>query len=165
MSYGHGIAVAPLQFAAATAALFNGGVRVQPTVLRGSTLPPAASAIITAETARQMARLFRLNVMTNDGTGQQAEAPGYRVGGKTGTADIASKGGYRNAEVISSFVAAFPMDKPEYVSLVLLFEPQVTDATGGKRTASVNAAPVTGRLIRRIAPLLNVAPLTVAATQ
>ena len=166
VSYGHGLAVAPLQFAAAAAALLNGGTRMTPTFLKAQPgARPAAERLVTAETSRQMARLFRLNVMDADGTGKRADVPGYRVGGKTGTADVASGGSYEAKAVISSFLGAFPMDDPRYLTFVLLFEPKGVAETGGQRTASTNAAPVTGRLIGRIAAQLGVEPLNVAATQ
>lgn len=165
MSYGHGIAVAPLQFAAASASLFNRDALVQPTFLRRAEPLSEMHAVVTSETSRQMARMFRLNVMEDDGTGKRADVPGYRVGGKTGTADLAAGGAYKAKSVISSFLAAFPMDDPRYLTLVLLFEPQGTSETGGQRTASTNAAPVTGRLIARIAPQLGVAPVLIAETQ
>lgn len=164
-SYGHGIAVAPLQFAAASASLFNGHGRIVPTFLRADGAAHDRPAVVTAETSRQMARLFRSNVIDAEGTGERADVAGYRVGGKTGTADLAGTGGYKAKSVISSFLAAFPMDAPRYMTFVLLFEPNGTAETGGQRTASTNAAPVTARLITRIAPQLGVAPVLIAATQ
>ena len=166
MSYGHGIAVAPLQFAAAAASLLNGGTLVKPTFLRFR--PEAATKPVQVAsdlTSREMARLFRLNVLDPNGTGKRADVQGYRVGGKTGTADRAESGRYEEKTVISSFLGAFPMDAPQYLTFVLLFEPKGTVETGGQRTASLNAAPVTGRLIRRIAPQLSVAPLMPEVTQ
>ena len=166
MSYGHGIAVAPLQFAAATAAILNGGQYRLPTFVRFRKEGEAAPVRVTnALTSREISRLFRLNVIDPQGTGKRAEVPGYRVGGKTGTAERADGGRYQEKAVISSFLGAFPMDKPEYLTFVLLFEPKASEETNGQRTASMNAAPVTGRLIRRIAPQLGVAPLSVETTQ
>jgi cell division protein FtsI (penicillin-binding protein 3) len=92
------------------------------------------------------------------GTGRRAEAHGYGIGGKTGTAELPGRGGYREKAVISSFLGAFPMEAPRYLSLVMLFEPQGTPETKGRITAGVNAAPVTGRIVTRIAPLLGVLP-------
>ncbi len=166
VSYGHGIAVAPLQFATAAAALVNGGTKVVPTFLRyraGSAAAPAT--LVTAETSREMARLMRLNVLDADGTGKRADVPGYRVGGKTGTAERADVGGYQKKAVISSFLATFPSDDPHYLTFILLFEPDGIGEPGGQRTASTNAAPVTARLIRRIAPQLGVAPQETALTE
>jgi cell division protein FtsI (penicillin-binding protein 3) len=166
VSYGHGIAVAPLQFASAAASLLNGGISITPTVLKYQAGTNAkATRLVTRETSSAMARLFRLNVMDADGTGKRADVPGFRVGGKTGTAELAEKGRYDKQAVLSSFVAAFPMDDPQYLTFVLLFEPKGTEDNGGKRTASTNAAPVTGRLIGRIASQLGVAPMSVVATQ
>ncbi|MEQ1716423.1 MAG: penicillin-binding protein 2 [Hyphomicrobium sp.] len=165
MSYGHGIAVAPLQFAAAAASVLNGGNRVTPTFVRYRSDTAKPPSVTTDLTSREMARLFRLNVMDASGTGKRADVPGYRVGGKTGTAERADNGRYREKAVISSFLGAFPMDSLQYLTFIALFEPKASVETGGQRTASSNAAPVTGRLIRRIAPQLAVAPLNIEQTQ
>lgn len=162
IAYGHGLAVAPLQFAAAAAALVNGGELVKPTFLR-SQGDGAKTRVISAETSRQINELMRLNVTEPSGTGKRAEVPGYRVGGKTGTAEMAAVGGYAKKSVISSFVAAFPMDKPQYVVMVMLFKPQATEETKNEITAGHNAAPTAGRVIARIAPLLGVQPEPIAS--
>jgi cell division protein FtsI (penicillin-binding protein 3) len=164
IAYGHGLAVAPLQFAAAAGALVNGGTRVLPTFIKP---PPEAGqanvALIRSETSARIAELMRRNVTDPAGTGTRADVPGYSVGGKTGTADIPGPGGYRKQAVISSFLAAFPMNRPKYLVLVLLFEPKPTDATGGEVLAALNAAPTTGRIIARIGPLLGMLPGAAAA--
>jgi cell division protein FtsI (penicillin-binding protein 3) len=165
MSYGHGIAVAPLQFAAATASILNGGKRVQPRYVRFADAPAKPEAVTSELTSREIARLFRLNVLDPSGTGERAEVPGYRVGGKTGTAERADNGRYKEKAVISSFIGAFPMDQPQYLTFVVLFEPEANEESGGHRTASSNAAPTTARIIARIAPQLGVAPLAVSTTQ
>ncbi|MBN9247634.1 MAG: penicillin-binding protein 2 [Hyphomicrobium sp.] len=165
-SFGHGIAVAPLQFAAAAATLFNGGKTVHPTFLRKFDAGTAdGKPVISAATSREMAELMRANVVDKDGTGGKADVPGYRVGGKTGTADIASKGGYTANAVISSFLAAFPTDDPQYLTFVVLFEPKGIPDTKGHRTGGTNAAPVTGELIARVAAQLGVAPEFATARQ
>lgn len=159
VAYGHGLAVAPIQFAAAAAALINGGERVEPTFVRrapGET--PKRERVISRETSALMSAIFRRNVTDPQGTGSRADVPGYRVGGKTGTAEIAGRGGYRKHAVISSFLAAFPMDRPKYLVLVILFEPQPSKKTHGHVTAGLTAAPVAGKVIARVAPLLGVKP-------
>ena len=157
IAYGHGLAVAPIQFAAAAAALVNGGHRVTPTFLKRS--PEDVSPgprVIAPETSARLRELMRRNVTDRSGTGRRAEVPGLRVGGKTGTAELPGRGGYRRNAVIASFLAAFPMDAPRYLTLLMLFEPKPTPETLGQVTAGVNVAPATGRLIARIAPLLGV---------
>lgn len=154
ISYGHGIAEPALQFAAAAASLVNGGIYVRPTLVLS---PGTAKAgrrrrrVFSRRTSEQMRALWRLNVISGKGTGKRADVPGYAVGGKTGTADIAGKGGYRKRATIASFIAAFPMNSPRYLTFVVLFQPT-------PRTAGLTAAPTTRRLIRRIAPMLGVLP-------
>jgi len=165
-SFGHGIAVAPLQFAVAAATILNGGKTVHPTFLRKFDAGAAdGKPVVSPATSRQIAQLMRANVVDKDGTGGKADVPGYRVGGKTGTADIASKGGYTSNAVISSFLAAFPTDDPQYLTFVMLFEPKGVADTGGRRTGGTNAAPVTGQLIARVAAQLGVAPQINTARQ
>lgn len=156
-SYGHGIAVSPLQFAAAAAALVNGGTRVAPTYLRrpaGEVEP--GERVIAEKTSLEFNALMRGNVAERDGTGRRADVPGIEVGGKTGTAELPGKGGYKEKSVISSFLAAFPMSQPKYITLVSLFEPQPISETGMQITAGRNAAPVTAQIIARIAPQLGI---------
>lgn len=159
IAFGHGIAVTPLQFAVAVAGLINGGRRIVPRLVAGGGQGGGDSdRVVSSATSRKMRELLRLNVTSSIGTGRRADVPGYEVGGKTGTAEQASDGGYKRKSVISSFVAAFPMADPKYLTYVLLFEPQPVTASDGKITAGHNAAPVSARLIRRVAPLLGVAP-------
>lgn len=159
VAYGHGIAVAPIQFAAATAAVINGGTAVTPTYFRrGGEASPSAQRVVSEETSRSLCVLLRRNVTESAGTGKRADVPGYRVGGKTGTAEMPGRGGYQEKSVVSSFLAAFPMDAPQYLVMVLIFEPKGTEAAAGEILAGRNAAPTAGRVIGRIAPLLGVKP-------
>ena len=163
-SYGHGIAVAPLQFAAAAATLINGGHRVQPTFVKR--LPDAGFAkvsVVKPATSGDIRKIMHRNVTDPKGTGKRANVPGYPVGGKTGTAEIAGAGGYKKDAVISSFLAAFPMNKPKYLVFVLLFEPKGTSESGGEVLAGLNAAPTAGRIVRRVGPLLGLLPMLEAA--
>jgi cell division protein FtsI (penicillin-binding protein 3) len=164
IAYGHGLAVAPLQFAAAAAALINGGNRVLPTFIKQA--PDAGHAnvpLIEAATSARLREVMRRNVADPAGTGKRADVPGYQVGGKTGTAEIPGPGGYREKAVISSFLAAFPMSQPKYLVFVLLFEPKPTAAASGEVLAGLNAAPTAGRVIARIGPLLGILPGTTAS--
>jgi len=155
VAFGHGIAVSPLQFAGAVAAVINGGWSVPPTLIK-SDGPVEPHQVLSADTSETIRRLMRLNVL--QGTGSLAAAPGFLVGGKTGTAEKAENGRYQSDASVSSFVGAFPMNDPKYVVLVLLDEPQGNERTKGYATAGWTAAPVVSRVISRIGPLLGMEP-------
>lgn len=157
VSYGHGIAVTPLHLAAAYAALVNGGIWRPTTLLK---VAPGKEAqgrrVFKASTSARMRQLLRMIVV--DGTGKSANAAGFRVGGKTGSAEKPGVRGYNRTSLVSTFAAAFPMDRPRYVIISMLDEPQGTVATSYQRTAAFNAAPIVGRVVPRIGPLLGIVP-------
>jgi cell division protein FtsI (penicillin-binding protein 3) len=157
IAYGHGMAVSPLHLATAAAAIINGGILHQPTLVKSSDgVRPEGKRVISPETSAEMRGLMRLVV--TEGTGRQAEVPGYMVGGKTGSAEKPGKSGYRATALVSSFVGAFPMDDPKYVVLAMIDEPHGTAATYGFRTAGWTAAPVVGRVVARMATILDLPP-------
>ena len=153
IGYGHGIAVTPLHLINGFATLVNGGIARPPTLLRQSG-DVTGQRVVTRETSDTMRALMRMVVET--GTGRQAEAAGYLVGGKTGTAEKAVAGGYKKNALITTFVGAFPIDAPRYAVLVMLDEPHGTTATHGYAGAGWNAAPTVGRIVAEIAPMLGV---------
>jgi cell division protein FtsI (penicillin-binding protein 3) len=158
IGFGQGIAVAPLQLAMGYATLFDGGIYHPPTILKigpSHQIPPG-KRVFTADTSYKMRSLLRLVVMK--GTGKQADAPGYRIGGKTGTAQKLINGHYSQTINLTSFAGVFPMDDPRYVIVVMLDEPKATKETYGFTTAGWNVAPVVSRTVSRIAPMLGVAP-------
>jgi cell division protein FtsI (penicillin-binding protein 3) len=157
-SFGHGFAVQPMQGAAVAAALVNGGKLIPPTLLKrdAETANALAQQVIKPSTSADMRYLFRLNV--TDGTAGKAGVPGYRVGGKTGTAEKVVNGRYSKEHRLTSFVGAFPMDDPQYVMLIMLDEPKPLPETYGYATSGWNAVPTAGKVIARIAPLLGVMP-------
>ena len=159
ISFGHGFSVAPIQAAAAGAALMNGGLLMQPTFLprTAEQAQKLSRRVVQPHTSDLMRELFRMNV--DEGTARKAGVPGYRVGGKTGTAEKVVNGRYSNTKLLTSFLAAFPTDKPEYLMLLMLDEPQATEDTHGYRTSGWNAVPTSGKVITRIAPLLGVTPV------
>ncbi|HXD04155.1 MAG TPA: penicillin-binding protein 2 [Novosphingobium sp.] len=157
VSYGHGLALTPMHLASAYAALVNGGIWRPATLRRlAPNEVPAGKRIWQASTSARMRQLLRMIVSV--GTGRKADAAGYRVGGKTGSAEKATGHGYAKSSLITTFAAAFPMDKPRYVIIAMMDEPQGTVATSGQRTAAWNAAPVVGRVVPRIGPLLGIMP-------
>jgi cell division protein FtsI (penicillin-binding protein 3) len=157
IAFGHGLSVTPLQLAAAALPVVNGGFAVTPTFLPRSRMALQQSPrVLKPATSRAMLQLMRLNVLK--GTGKRADAEGYRVGGKTGTAEKVVGRHYQGSSLLTSFLAAFPTDAPEYLVLVMLDEPKRVPETHNEATAGVNAAPTTGAIIKRIAPILGVAP-------
>jgi cell division protein FtsI (penicillin-binding protein 3) len=157
VGYGHGIAVTPLHLASAYAAMVNGGIWRPATMhkLKPSEVP-AGQRVFKASTSSRMNQLLRMIAVY--GTGRNANAPGFRVGGKTGSAEKPVAGGYKKNAVVATFAAAFPMDRPRYVVIAMLDEPQGTVASSFQRTAAWNAAPIVGRLVPRIGPVLGVVP-------
>ena len=160
ISYGHGLSVAPLQFVSAIGALVNGGIYVKPTFLQRSEREAKLNGerVVSVETSEKIRKLLRAVVTDKDGTARRAEVAPYRVGGKTGTANKVVNGKYSKTKVLTSFVGVFPADKPEYVVFVMLDEPQATKASKGLTVAGMNAAPTTGRIISRLAPLFKMKP-------
>ena len=151
--YGHGIAVTPLHLALAYAALVNGGVWHPGTLLkRGPGNPvPAGHRVISAATSYRVRQLLRLVVIpVAEGTGKKADVPGFRLGGKTGTANKAQAGGYNVHSLVSTFAGVFPMDDPKYVVIMMLDEPKGTADTFGYATAAWVVGPAINRLIPRI---------------
>jgi cell division protein FtsI (penicillin-binding protein 3) len=156
--YGHGIAVTPLHLAIAYAALVNGGIYRPATLMRvapGQAVP--GRRIYSEATSYRIRQLLRLVVQ--QGTGRNANAPGFRVGGKTGTAEkVSNAGGYNRSVNVSTFAGVFPMDAPRYVVLVMIDAPRGTAANSGVTTAAWTAAPVVARVIARTGPLLGIIP-------
>jgi cell division protein FtsI (penicillin-binding protein 3) len=170
IAYGYGLAVSPMQFASAAASLLNGGNRLHPHLVATQGMLPAgmeppqsdtanSQRIVSAKTSAAMRDMLRRAVTQSNGTGRRADAPGFEVGGKTGTAEMSGRGGYQAKSVVATFLGAFPMSAPRYVVLVSLFEPKPDAGDAAQRiTAGVNAAPIASRIIARTAALLGVPP-------
>jgi cell division protein FtsI (penicillin-binding protein 3) len=158
VGFGHAIAVTPLHLALGYATLYNGGIYRPATLLKVDPKHPVAPGrrVYSEETSYKMRSLLRL-VVTH-GTGKKANAVGYRVGGKTGTAEKIIGGRYSKTINITSFAGVFPMDEPRYAMVVMLDEPKGTADTFGFRTAGWNAAPTFGKVVARIAPMLGLRP-------
>jgi len=157
-AFGHGFAVQPLQGASVIAAFLNGGRLIPPTFLRRDkeVADGLAEQIVKPETSEKMRYLFRLNAL--EGSAKKADVPGYRIGGKTGTAEKVVNGRYSHERRLTSFVGAFPMEAPRYVVLVMLDEPKPVEGTYGFATSGWNAVPTGGKVIERIAPILGIEP-------
>ena len=159
IGFGHGIAVTPLHVVAGTAAIANGGVYMNPTVVAADPeTPREGRRVMQQATSDIMRRLMRLVV--TDGFGKAAEVPGYFVGGKTGTAEKISHRGYNKNSRVSAFMGVFPMNAPRYAVYMMLDEPHATKATYGYATAGWVSAPAAGKVIARIGPVLGLLPET-----
>jgi cell division protein FtsI (penicillin-binding protein 3) len=158
IAFGHGLSVAPLQAAMAVAATVNGGLLIKPTFLKRSAEEAQKHAVrvLKPQTSRDMRYLLRLNA--EKGTAAQANVDGYYVGGKTGTAEKVVNGRYAKHKLLTDFMAVLPADKPKYLLLIMLDEPQPTPETHGYATAGWNAGPTAAKVIARVAPLLDIAP-------
>lgn len=154
ISYGHGIAVTPIAFASAFSVFANGGEVIEPTIVLEGKHRRRTKRVFSAPTAAVVTQMLREAVV--NGTGEHAEVAGYRVAGKTGTAEKPVPGGYSDEDNITSFAAVFPADSPDYVVLIVLDAPK--QGAGLGRTAAYNAAPTAGRVIERVAPMLGVEP-------
>ena len=150
ISYGHGIAITPLHLAMASSAVLNGGKMLKPSFLKIDS-KPEGEEILSVETSAIMRQMMRKVV--EDGTGKFANISGYEVGGKSGTAERAEFGGYNERQTLASFVAAFPISKPKYLVFIAFDRPNYSFNTGG-----MVAAPVAGRVIKNIAPILGIRP-------
>ncbi|HZU63833.1 MAG TPA: penicillin-binding protein 2 [Novosphingobium sp.] len=156
-SFGHGFAITPLHLACAYAALVNGGIWHPATLQKlAPGQAPAGRRVFSAATSARMRQLLR--VIVEVGTGRSANAPGFRVGGKTGTAERSDRFGYHRDQVVATFASAFPMDHPRYVVIAMLDTPQANAATSYQRTAAWNSAPIVGRVVPRVGPLLGIMP-------
>ena len=153
LSFGYGIMITPLQMSAAMGALTNGGRFIPLTLRKGGRPGAEARQVVSRETSQTLLDLLRRNVVR--GSGGRAEAPGLRVGGKTGSANKLVNGRYDPTHAVGTFAAVFPADGPvdarRYSILILVDEPGTYPRTGG-----FVAAPAVGRIADRIAPFLGV---------
>lgn len=162
-SFGHALSVSPLSLAQAYGAVLNGGYLRPLTIRRqqpGAPLAPAPR-ILSEDTSRQMIELMRLNSVPGaGGSGSRANALGYFVGGKTGSAEKPGPGGYNRTAVVSSFAGTFPAEGPpsarRYFVFAMIDEPIGAAGSAGFRTGGLVAAPIVGRVVERIAPFLGV---------
>jgi cell division protein FtsI (penicillin-binding protein 3) len=161
IAFGQGVSVTPLQLAAAVTAVANEGTLLRPHLVAGvgsgdavpasSSLAPVVGHPIAPGTARELKRL--LEGVVTDGTGRGAAVAGYRVAGKTGTAQIPEKGSYSRKSYLPSFVGFAPADRPVLVGVVAIAEPRGFEYHGGQV-----AAPVFGAIARQVLLYLGVRP-------
>lgn len=157
MSFGYEVSATPLQVLTAYAAIANGGVLMQPRIVRAITAkdgtvlreiaPQRVRQVIRAETARTLTEM--LVGVVNNGTGKRASIPGLRIAGKTGTAQAYTQGAYDRKNYRASFVGFYPADKPRVAMMVILENP-TNDIYGGS-----TAAPVFHRIVQKTMTMLR----------
>ncbi len=161
ISFGHGIAVTPLQATATYAALVNGGNIVKPTITKKEK-NKKNKKIISLETSKKINKILRKVVTEKEGTASLADIDGYDVGGKTGTSQ-----NYGNKlKNLNTFISVFPSQNPKYTLLVMLENPKVaSDLTynyrgiklkGTRNEAGWNSVYVAGKIIKKIGPILAI---------
>ena len=166
VSYGHGITTTPLQAVAAYASISNGGVIVDPTLVKNKNSNLEKGRIVNSKTSKKINSILREVVTSSHGTASLAEVDGYYVGGKTGTANKNINGQYTNNK-LTSFISVFPTIDPEYILLVLMDEPkpapQIVYNYRGKKISGINrnesgwnSAYAAGKIIEKIGPILAI---------
>jgi len=167
VSYGHGITTTPLQLAKGYSIITNGGFDIKPTLIKKDMNNNSKKKILNEDVSKKINTILRKIVKNKEGTAGQANVSGYQVGGKTGTAEKAFKGGYSRRK-INTFAGIFPTSKPKYVLIVLLDEPKINgeyiyhyrDGSEFKlkgtprNTAGWTSVEVAGKIIEKIGPIL-----------
>ncbi len=160
ISYGQGIAVTPIQLAAAVSAIGNDGVFMQPRVVKeltdedGNTVKSFETKevrkVISSKTAKEMQKI--MEYVVSEGGGGNAKIAGYRIGGKTGTADKPSEDGGYSDDTYSTFIGMAPMDDPQVTVLVIVDNPK------GVQFGSATAAPIAREFFQNALPYLGIEP-------
>ena len=166
-SFGHGITTTVLQLAKGYSIISNGGYNVEPTLIKNLNPNFKRERIIDEKISKDLNSVLRKIVNTKIGTANQANIPGYEIGGKTGTAQKSVDGVYIK-EKINTFVGVFPISEPKFVIVVMLDEPKINkdyiyeykDGSGFKlkgtprNTAGWTSVEITGKILEKIGPIL-----------
>ena len=165
-SFGHGITTTLLQLAKAYSIIVNGGYDINPTLIKNNK-NEKKEKILNEDVSEKILPILRKIVTTKEGTASLANVDGYEIGGKTGTAEKSSGGGYSKKK-INTFVSVFPTSKPKFVLAVMLDEPKTNenyiyhyrDGSNIKykgtpfNTAGWTTVEVTGQIVEKIGPIL-----------
>jgi cell division protein FtsI (penicillin-binding protein 3) len=157
MSFGHGISITPTHLIQAFSAIVNGGIFREATLIKGQGDEVTGKRVFSSKTSSLMNRMLRL--VTEGGSSRQAGFNDYLVGAKTGTAEKIINGRYSKTVNLALCVGAFPINNPKYSILILVDEPKASKLTFGFATGGWIAAPVISKIVSRIAPILNIAPI------
>ncbi len=165
VGFGHGIATTLLQLTKGYSIISNGGFEISPTLIKKDKTKND-KRILNKDVSRHINPILRKIVSTKDGTAGFANVKGYDVGGKTGTADIAAKGGYSKKK-INTFASVFPISNPRFALVVMLDEPKANKEFiyhyrdgrspykgNWRNTAGWTTVWITGKIIEKIGPIL-----------
>jgi cell division protein FtsI (penicillin-binding protein 3) len=166
-SYGHGITTTLIQLVKAYSIITNGGFNIKPSLIKDRKKIKKEKILIDGVSKKILA-ILRKVVTDKEGTASLANVKGYEIGGKTGTAQKSSLGGYSKKKKINTFVSIFPTSKPKFVLAVMLDEPEINEdyiyeyrdgsnfkLKGSPRnTAGWNSVEVAGHIIEKIGPIL-----------
>ena len=162
VSFGQGIAMTQIQMITSINAVVNNGKLMKPYLVdrleddRGNIIkqnsPVVVRKVFEDDTSRRV-RQYMEAVVTK-GTGKGAQIKGYRIGGKTGTAQKSGLKGYDNRKYFSSFIAFFPVDNPKYIILISINEPKV----GGKHHGSEVALPSVRNVLEKLIKYMGISP-------
>ncbi|MDR2771385.1 MAG: PASTA domain-containing protein [Clostridiales Family XIII bacterium] len=160
MSFGQGISITPIQLIAAVSAIGNGGKLLRPRLVKAladdagnivkSFDTQVVRQVLSEQTAKEVMDI--MEYVVNESGGTAAKIPGYRIGGKTGTAEKLDNGSYKTGKVTASMIALAPMDDPQLAVLVIVDEPQ------GIKFGSTTAAPGVKAILSDVLRYLNIAP-------
>jgi cell division protein FtsI (penicillin-binding protein 3) len=168
VSFGHGITTSPLQLAKGYSIITNGGFSIKPTLIKQTLVKSQKNKRIIKEgVSKKINIILRKIVTTKEGTAGLANIDGYEIGGKTGTAQKTTVGGYEKFKKVNTFVAVFPISKPKYTLVVLMDEPKTSldyvynyrNKKGSFKgtpfnTAGWTSVEVAGQIIEKIGPIL-----------
>ncbi len=157
LSYGHGLSISPIQMIEASSKLFNNNLDYKTQIHKKDKKDEINKTKFLSENTIETLK-YLMYENTLNGTAKKSKLNGFKIGGKTATGEKAEKGKYDKTKLVSSFLSVFPIENPQFISLVLFDEPSLSDinnyregATGGK-----TAAPVTANIYRRIFPILGI---------
>ena len=165
IGFGHGIATTLLQLTKGYSIVSNGGFEISPTLIKKDKYKNG-KRILNKEVSKKLNPILRKIVSTEEGTAGFADVKGYEIGGKTGTADKADKGGYSKKK-INTFASVFPTSKPKFALVVMLDEPKANKEFiynyrdgrapykgNWRNTAGWTTVWITGQIIEKIGPIL-----------
>ena len=158
IGYGYGLSITPLQLCSVYGALVNGGLLINPTFIKISEVKNK-KRVIKKETSEKVKGLLRAVVLETKYAGPSAKAIGYEVAGKTGTTEMMTEKGYHKKANLSSFIGVFPISEPKYLIYTMIKAAEGKEETQFQTTGGWIAAPVVGKIIRRMINTLGIKPI------